>query len=98
MGYGTGRQYVDGSFNRESGTSFSAPLLTGSVASLWQAYPELSAKELIYRIRDTGDRFENPDNSFGFGIPNFAKAFWQISATREREAIRWIGNLSQSGP
>ncbi|MFH0756211.1 MAG: S8 family peptidase [Bacteroidota bacterium] len=83
MGSGTGIQYIDGSFGRGSGTSFSAPLLTGSVASLWQAYPDLPAKELIYRIRGTGDRFHHPDNTYGFGIPSFARAFWEISSIRE---------------
>jgi hypothetical protein len=60
-------------------------LLSGSVASLWQAYPDLPAKELIYRIRGTGDRFHVPDNTYGYGIPSFARAFWEISSIRERE-------------
>ncbi len=90
MGSSTGIQYIDGSFGRGSGTSFSAPLLTGSVASLWQAYPDLPAKELIYRIRGTADRFQNPDNTYGYGIPSFATAFWEISSIRERKVYGWL--------
>ena len=82
MGRSTGIQYINGGLARGSGTSFSSPVMTGSVASLWQAYPEMSATELIQIIRNTGDRFGNPDATYGYGIPNFARAFDIISSAR----------------
>jgi hypothetical protein len=57
--------------------------MTGSVASLWQAYPELPARELIQIIRNTGDRFDNPDATYGYGIPSFARAYRVISSARQ---------------
>lgn len=82
MGRATGVQYGNGNLARGSGTSFSAPVITGSVASLWQAYPEMPARELIQIIRNTGDRFDNPDATYGYGIPDFARAYRIISSAR----------------
>ena len=84
MGSRTGFQYVNGGLARGSGTSFSSPLMAGSVASLWQAYPGLPAKQLILEIRDTGNRLDNPDANYGYGLPSFAKAFWKISGIATR--------------
>lgn len=81
MGRATGIQYINGGLARGSGTSFSAPVMTGSVASLWQAYPEMSAREMIQIIRNSGDRFDNPDATFGYGIPNFSRTFDIISSS-----------------
>ena len=82
MGRSTGIQYINGGLARGSGTSFSAPVMTGSVASLWQAYPEIPAREMIQIIRNTGDRFNNPDATYGYGIPSFARAYRIISSSR----------------
>ncbi len=83
MGRSTGIQYIGGGLARGSGTSFSSPVMTGSVASLWQAYPEVSARELIAFIRSTGDRYQNPNADYGYGIPNFIKTYWTISNCKQ---------------
>jgi len=72
-------QDVGGGLALASGTSFSSPILAGAVASLWQAYPELSALQMIRWIRQNGDRHKNPDSTYGFGIPDVAKAYWNIT-------------------
>jgi len=82
MGKSTGLQSLFGGLIRGSGTSFSSPVMTGSVASLWQAYPDLPAKEMIQIIRNSGDRFANPNATYGYGIPSFKKAYWVISSSR----------------
>ncbi len=56
-----------------SGTSFSSPIICGMVACLWQAHPELTAKQLISLVRRLGDRHDSPDNVYGYGIPDFGK-------------------------
>jgi hypothetical protein len=73
-------QGVGGSLVLGSGTSFSSPILAGSVASLWQAYPEISAKEMIRWVRQSGDRRMNPDATYGFGIPDVARTYWNITS------------------
>jgi len=79
MGVASGLQSSQGGVARGNGTSFASPILAGSVASLWQAYPELSAKELIQRVRQSGNRHQNPNNDYGFGIPNFILAYHAIT-------------------
>ncbi len=58
-----------------NGTSFSAPILCGAVACLWQACPHLTAKDIIEIVRQAGDRYNYPDNIYGYGIPNFWNAY-----------------------
>jgi len=72
----TAYQYTSGVPGRGSGTSFSSPLMAGAVASLWQAYPEMQARDLIEMIRLTGDRVSAPDENYGYGLPSFRLALW----------------------
>jgi serine protease AprX len=80
MGVASGIQSSQGGVARGNGTSFASPILAGSVASLWQAYPELPAIELIHRVRQSGDRHKNPDSTYGFGLPNFNHAYHAITS------------------
>jgi subtilisin family serine protease len=56
------------------GTSFSAPLLAGAVACLWQANPEFSNIDIIKAVQFAGSRYLSPDSEFGYGITDFEKA------------------------
>jgi subtilisin family serine protease len=58
-----------------NGTSFAAPVVCGMVACLWQACPTLTAKELIALVQSCGDRADWPDNIYGYGVPDFWKAY-----------------------
>lgn len=62
-----------GSLTVANGTSFASPILCGVVACYWQAHPTLTAIEVIDHIHRLGDRYEHPDNVFGYGIPDFSK-------------------------
>lgn len=59
------------------GTSFSAPLIAGAVAALWQAVPYRSPEEILEAVKLSADRATRPDNQTGYGIPDFAKA-WEL--------------------
>ena len=59
----------------DMGTSFSAPIVCGLMACLWQAMPEATAYEMIQLIRQCSNNYEHPDNIYGFGVPNFWKAY-----------------------
>lgn len=65
----------DGTVSRANGTSFAAPTMCGLVACLWQSCPKLTAKQLIELIRESGDRFNYPDNIYGYGIPDVYSAY-----------------------
>ena len=45
------------------------------VASLWSALPQLTAYEIINIVRQSADRADHPDNVFGYGIPDYWKAY-----------------------
>ena len=64
-----------GTVSRANGTSFASPTMCGLVACLWQACPQLTAKELIELVRKSGNRIDYPDNIFGYGIPDVWKAY-----------------------
>ncbi|MEG1546303.1 MAG: S8 family serine peptidase, partial [Bacteroides sp.] len=66
---------IDGNVSKANGTSFASPIFCGLVACLWQARPELTAKELMELIKKSGDRADFPDNIFGYGVPDMWKAF-----------------------
>jgi serine protease AprX len=58
-----------------SGTSFSAPIMAGGVACLWQALPNATSDEIKQYVRLSASQFETPDYFLGFGIPNLGLAF-----------------------
>jgi serine protease AprX len=57
-----------------SGTSYSTPLMAGFAAILWQAYPHLTAQEIVAVIRKAGHLYKTPNDRFGYGIPTFDRA------------------------
>jgi len=57
-----------------NGTSFSSPVMAGSVACFWQANPTLSNIEIIRNIEQSAHLYMNPDTLLGYGIPNLAAA------------------------
>lgn len=65
----------DGNTAFGNGTSFSSPIFCGLATCLWQACPWLKVDELIELIRKSSDRYEYPDNVFGYGVPNVWKAY-----------------------
>ncbi len=62
---------TDGSITANAGTSFSSPIIAGFFASIWSAYPTLTAWELIEIVKNAGDQARKPDNKLGYGIPHF---------------------------
>lgn len=65
----------DGVVTWANGTSFSSPILCGIVADFWQACPWLTAKQVVESVQKAGDRYEYPDNIFGYGVPDMWKAY-----------------------
>lgn len=64
-----------GSIINDNGTSFSSPLVAGMVACLWQALPGKTAKQIIKLVKLAGNNQQHPDNVFGYGVPDFWKAY-----------------------
>ncbi|GLB52153.1 peptidase S8 [Neptunitalea chrysea] len=66
-----------------SGTSFSSPIMAGSIASLWQVNPSKTNIEIMQLVRESASLYTNPTNQMGYGIPNFGLAMGSLLNTPE---------------
>jgi len=58
-----------------SGTSFSAPIIAGLVACFWQVDLKKTNFEILDLIKRHSSQYNSPDSIMGYGIPNFAAAY-----------------------
>jgi len=66
---------VSGTVGTADGTSFSGPIMSGAIASFWQAFPSLTNQQVVDFVKASSDRYSNPNNQYGYGIPDFQAAF-----------------------
>jgi hypothetical protein len=66
-----------------SGTSFSAPTITGAVALMAQAFPNLTGSQIVSILFSSADDLgaAGVDTTFGHGRLNIARAFQPIGTT-----------------
>lgn len=76
----------DGTVSHANGTSFASPTFCGLVVCFWQACPWLDAKQVVRAMQEAGDRWDYPDNIFGYGIPDVWKAYRKEKASHEQAA------------
>ncbi|GCD80443.1 S8/S53 family peptidase [Schleiferia thermophila] len=72
-----------GNATTANGTSFSAPLISGLAACLWQAFPNKNFFEIRNAILQSGNQASNPDTLLGYGIPNFQLAASLLLSSQE---------------
>jgi subtilisin family serine protease len=70
----------DGGYGTGSGTSFSAPAVSGVVAQMLQANPDLDPIAVRDVLRATASQADAPDNDRGWGVVNAAAAVQQALA------------------
>jgi subtilisin family serine protease len=75
QGEGTAVINTNGEIVLSSGTSFSAPIIAGLTACLWQAFPERSNMEILSAIEQSGSQYLQPDLLNGYGLPDFQAAY-----------------------
>ena len=68
-----------------NGTSFSGPILAGASACLWQSRSTYNNMEVFAAIEESADRNPNPNNDYGYGIPNFGLAYYFITGVKDVE-------------
>ena len=61
---------IGGKIGSGNGTSFASPIMAGGIACLWQALPELTARDIVELVRKGGADYSSPDNRSGYGISN----------------------------
>ena len=89
MAYGSGTYVINQSGNivNVSGTSFAAPLVAGLAAGVWQAFPEVTAADLLAAIRFSSSNAATPDNIMGYGIPSYRAVSNYLAA---EQAAGWF--------
>ncbi len=64
-----------GEVMRGNGTSFSAPMITGMAACLWQSLPNKTNMEIMRLVEESSSQFSSPDSLLGYGLPNMFDAY-----------------------
>lgn len=75
-----------------NGTSFSGPILAGAAACLWQSQPSYENMDIFQAIEKSADRYDNPNDDYGYGIPNMGMAHYLVTGVEEDSK----GNLDHS--
>ncbi len=70
---------VFGGISTGNGTSFSCPILAGAATCLWQSYPALSAMQIKNAIERSANYYLAPNDTLGYGIPDFGLANYILS-------------------
>jgi subtilisin family serine protease len=66
-----------------NGTSYAAPVIAGLTACLWQGARDKTNYEIMDAIRQSSDKSANPNNTYGYGIPDFKKALLRLNPVIE---------------
>lgn len=76
MAFGHGATIAVGwdNYNDGSGTSFACPVLAGMATCLWQANKHHPASAIRDVLRQNANNSSNPNNEYGYGIPDFMQA------------------------
>lgn len=87
MGRATAYVNSAGQLTRGNGTSFSCPVLSGFLACLLQAAPQTRNMDLYQALIRSADRYESPDEFYGYGIPSAERAYLQLTGEKLRSAV-----------
>lgn len=68
-----------------NGTSYANPNIAGLIACLWQAFPEFNNMEILDAVQRSADKFNNPDDRYGYGLPNFRIASSILETKRQEK-------------
>ena len=70
---------LDSTIRLANGTSFSSPIVAGLAACLWESQKiinnDVSNMDIIEMIQMSAHLFQNPNDSLGYGIPDFYQAY-----------------------
>lgn len=75
VGVNTTCTWPDDRLGEADGTSLACPVAAGLCACLWQALPEKTASEIMQIVRESSSCYNNPNDSLGYGIPDFYAAY-----------------------
>lgn len=69
------------------GTSFASPVIAGAATCLWQMFPKANVAQITKALEQSADRYNEPDNKYGYGIPDLNKAAIILNYELQRESV-----------
>ena len=81
-----------------NGTSYSAPLIAGLAAGIWEYDSTLTNIELLYTIKKSSSQYLTPNNEIGYGIPNYTAAIQLINKEIKANCDTYINRISEIFP
>lgn len=91
QGQGTAVANVGGTYLNSNGTSFSAPLIAGMAACMWQYLretdPGFSNMEMIAMMESRSSLYPFADADLGYGIPNFQNMLWPLDIAETSDVL-----------
>lgn len=82
-----------GNIEQGNGTSFSAPMITGMAACLWQGLPNYTNLEIKKIIEESAHQYNAPDSLIGYGVPNFYEAYHKATGVNYTYPNNKIENI-----
>ena len=86
-------QTIPDKLTRANGTSFACPVLSGMIACLKQAQPDINNIDLINELKLSADKYYSPDSLYGYGIPDITETLKNIQnlylIKPEGESVLW---------
>jgi hypothetical protein len=109
MGGGVPMPVGNGKLTFINGTSFSSPILAGAAACLWQSQLGYTNMDIFNAIEQSAHLSQNPNNDYGYGIPNMYMAHFMVTGVEEvakseasvlypNPAQNWVSIIGNSTP
>ncbi len=80
-----------------SGTSLAAPIVTSLIIGLIQKFPDIDPNTIANQVIHTASLADDPNNAFGYGIPNYDNAKSSLEAMLPLEEISVYPNPTDTG-
>lgn len=76
-----------------NGTSYSAPLFAGALATLCSLFPEVSYDSILRVLQSTATHLNHTDSAYGYGIPDFGLAACMLGKCQgDGNEVFWTRN------
>ncbi len=86
------RDYSIDSYGTGGGTSYSTPLIAGAAALILERYPNWGPSDIINELKKYSSKSNNPDDHYGWGIPDVCKTIIKNERILKRGEITVFPN------
>lgn len=76
-----------GTFYPGDGTSYACPIMAGAVACLLEAHPDKTPAQLMQVLHLSADRYDEPGEFYGYGVPDIYLAHLMLSNETQAEPM-----------